>query len=133
MKTLRYLLMSLAIVSVLSISAQEPTQDWGKEPESRMQSTSAMAGSGSTLPFAAADGAVVTGNTLGSYSPASAPGRPRRVIDDDDKEDAGETSGWDDPMKDPLGDALLPLALLALVFVVGKWTAKKLNHSANIN
>lgn len=127
MKTLRYLLMSLAIVSVLSISAQEPVQDWGKEPEPRMHSTSAMAGSGSTLPFAAVDGVTTTG-----VSPAKAPAGPRRI-------GGGNSGGGDGPTtpedvwSTPLGDALWSLALLALVFVVGKWTAKKLNHSANIN
>lgn len=127
MKTLRYLLMSLAIVSVLSISAQEPAQDWGKEPEPRMHSTSAMAGSGSTLPFAAVDGVTTT-----CVSPAKAPAGPRRI-------GGGNSGGGDGPTtpedvwSTPLGDALWSLALLALVFVVGKWTAKKLNHSANIN
>ncbi|MBQ8704751.1 MAG: hypothetical protein IJ548_00415 [Paludibacteraceae bacterium] len=127
MKTLRYLLMSLAIVSVLSISAQEPAQDWGKEPESRMHSTSAMAGSGSTLPFAAVDGVTTT-----CVSPAKAPAGPRRI-------GGGNSGGGDGPTtpedvwSTPLGDALWSLALLALVFVFGKWTAKKLNHSANIN
>ena len=119
--------MSLAIVSVLSISAQEPAQDWGKEPEPRMHSTSAMAGSGSTLPFAAVDGVTTT-----CVSPAKAPAGPRRI-------GGGNSGGGDGPTtpedvwSTPLGDALWSLALLALVFVVGKWTAKKLNHSANIN
>lgn len=124
MKTLRYLLMSLAIVSVLSISAQEPAQDWGKQPEATMHSTSVMVGSGSTLPSAASSGAVVTGEQPGTYSPAFASSRPRRALDGDDEDKPKPGQPF------PIGDAALPLALLALVFVFGKWTAKKLNHSA---
>ena len=139
MKALRYLLIVVAILSVLSVSAQGLAQDWGRLPEVQMHSTSAMVGSGSSLPFAAVNGAVVTGNVPGSYSPAYASSRPRRIdanhngIDDDletEDDDWGETG---DPWPTPIGDAALPLALLALVFVFGKWTAKKLNHSANIN
>ena len=142
MKTLRYLLMSVAILSVLSVSAQVRAQDWGKLPQIQMQSTSVMVCSGSTLPSAAVNGVVVTGNVPGSYSPAYASSRPRRIdangngVDDDDEGFDDEGEGWGhtgDPFDTPLGDALWSLALLALVFVVGKWTAKKLNHSANIN
>lgn len=128
MKTLRYLFIVVAILSVMGISAQESDQDWGKQPEPRMHSTSAMAGSGSTLPFAAVDGVTTT-----CVSPAKAPAGPRRI-------GGGNSGGGDDGpttpedvWSTPLGDALWSLALLALVFVVGKWTAKKPNHSANIN
>lgn len=135
MKTLRYLLMNLAIMSVLSISAHVLAQ----QPEATMHSTSAMQGIGSTLPSAATQGPVVTGEIVGTYIPANAPSRPRRVdangngIDDDDEGFDDEGEGWGhtgDPFDTPLGDMAWPLALLALVFVVGKWSVKKLNHSA---
>ena len=103
----------VAMLSVLSVSAQMLAQ----LPEATMHSTSAMVGSGSSLPSAASSGAVVTGSSLGSYSPANAPSRPRRVIGDDDKDDK-ETGGWDDPMKDPIGDAALPLALMAAAYAL---------------
>ena len=124
MKTLRYLLMSLAILSVLSVSAQVRAQDWGKLPQIQMQSTSVMVGSGSTLPSAAVNGAVVTGNVPGSYSPAYASSRPRRIdannngIDDDletEDDDWGETG---DPWPAPIGDAALPLALMACAYLI---------------
>ena len=122
MKTLRYLLIAVAILSMISVRAQENTTEWGRLPEAQMQSTSVMQGSGSTLPSAAMTGVSTT------YSPAKASNGPRRARD----EDEGDTPPSDPhgPNEDPLGDAMLPLALLALVFVVGKWTAKKLNHSA---
>lgn len=125
MKTLRYLLMSLAIVSVLSISAQEPAQDWGKEPEPRMHSTSAMAGSGSTLPFAAVDGVTTT-----CVSPAKAPAGPRRI-------GGGNSGGGDGPTtpedvwSTPLGDAMLLLALLAITYGAGCMVYKRRKRSAN--
>ena len=52
MKALRYLLMVVATVSVLSVKAQGTTQ----LPEVQMQSTSVMIGSGSALPQAATTG-----------------------------------------------------------------------------
>ncbi len=120
MKALRYLLIVIALLSVLSVSAQMLAQ----LPEATMHSTSAMVGSGSNLPSAASSGAVVTGSSLGSYSPANAPSRPRRVIGDDDKDDK-ETGGWDDPMKDPIGDAALPLALMACAYLIVRATRKR--------
>ena len=113
MKTLRYLLIVMGLMSVLSISAQALAQ----QPQAQMQSTSIIAGSGSQLPSAAVQGTYVTGTTIGTYSPANAsgPNRARRGIDDDDEND--KPGGWDDPYKDPVGDAGWPLALLALAYV----------------
>lgn len=113
---MRYLLIVMGLVSVLSIRAQLLAQ----QPEAVMQSTSVMVGSGSRLPSAAANGTIVTGSTLGSYSPAKTPTGPRRTetnpgggfnSDDNDND-------RDEPWKDPLGDALLPLALLACAYLI---------------
>ena len=112
--TLRYLLIVMGLVSVLSINAQSTAQ----LPEVQMHSTSIMVGSGSNLPQAAATGAYVTGETPGCYSPAHAPGRPRKSIIDDDEEE--KPAGWDDPYKDPIGDAMIPLMLLALAYVLAR-------------
>ena len=116
--TLRYLLIVLAMVSVLGVYAQ----GLAKQPEAKMQSTSTMVTTGTTLPFAAADGIYVTGSTPGTYTPAAShrPGHIRKSVDD---EDEGEKpSGWDDPMKDPIGDGLWVLMLLAIAFSI--WIAK---------
>ena len=112
MKALRYLLMVVAMVSVLSIKAQGTAQ----LPEVQMQSTSVMVGSGSALPQAATTGAVLTGETPGTYSAAGHHGHIRRGIDGDDDND--KPSGWDDPYKDPIGDALWPLLVLASVYAL---------------
>ena len=112
MKALRYLLMVVATVSVLSVKAQSTAQ----LPEVQMQSTSVMVSSGSTLPQAATTGAVLTGETPGTYSAAGHHGHIRRGIDGDDDND--KPSGWDDPYKDPIGDALWPLLVLASVYAL---------------
>ena len=112
MKALRYLLMVVAMVSVLSVKAQSTTQ----LPEVQMQSTSVMVGSGSALPQAATTGAVLTGETPGTYSAAGHHGHIRRGIDGDDNND--KPSGWDDPYKDPIGDAVWPLLVLASVYAL---------------
>ena len=112
MKALRYLLMVVAMVSVLSVKAQSTAQ----LPEVQMQSTSVMVGSGSALPQAATTGAVLTGETPGTYSAAGHHGHIRRGIDGDDDDD--KPSGWDDPYKDPIGDAVWPLLALASVYAL---------------
>ena len=112
MKALRYLLMVVAMVSVLSVKAQSTAQ----LPEVQMQSTSVMVGSGSALPQAATTGTVLTGETPGTYSAAGHHGHIRRGIDGDDENE--KPSGWDDPYKDPIGDALWPLLELASVYAL---------------
>ena len=123
MKALRYLLIVVAMLSVLSVSAQM----YAQLPEATMHSTSAMVGSGSNLPSAASSGAVVTGSSLGSYSPANAPGKPRKTesnpgggfnSDDNDND-------RDEPWKDPIGDAALPLALMACAYLILRATRKR--------
>ena len=112
MKALRYLLMVVAMVSVLSVKAQSTAQ----LPEVQMQSTSVMVSSGSALPQAAVTGTYMTGETPGTYSAAGHHGHIRRGIDGDDENE--KPSGWDDPYKDPIGDALWPLLALASVYAL---------------
>ena len=120
MKALRYLLIVMGLMSVLSISAQALAQ----KPEAQMQSTSVMPSAGSTLPSAAATGAVVTGEQPGTYTPANTvsngPRRARKGLDDGDDDIGGGSIGQ--PF--PIGDAIIPLALLALAFAFGKWIAR---------
>ena len=68
MKALRYLLMVVAMVSVLGVYAQGTAQF----PEATMQSTSSMVGTGSTLPQAAVSGTTLAGETPAAYSPGRA-------------------------------------------------------------
>ena len=112
MKALRYLLMVVAMVSVLSVSAQSTAQ----LPQVQMQSTSVMMSSGSTLPQAATTGAYVTGSTVGSYSPARMQsGRPGSIRRGASDEDEGDTPPSDPqgPNENPIGDAVWPLLALA--------------------
>ena len=126
MKALRYLLIVMGLMSVLSISAQALAQ----QPEVYMQSTSGMVYSGSQLPSAAAQGTYVTGTTIGTYNPANVNG-PHRAKKEDNpgggfNPGGGEPGPGDnsEPWEDPLGDAVWPLALLALAFAFGKWIAR---------
>lgn len=114
MKTLRYLLivMVLSVASLVFATAQSLAQ----KPEVQMQSTSGMIGSGSQLPSAAVQGTFVTGSTPGMYSPANAPSRPRRIGEDDDWADDDDPDKPGEPF--PIGDAVWPLMLLALAFML---------------
>ena len=106
MKTLRYLLMVVAMVSVLSVKAQSTAQ----LPQAQMQSTSVMMSSGSSLPQAAVTGVVTTNETQARANI----GQPRRRPGD-----------WDDPYKDPIGDAVWPLALLACAYLIIRVVRKR--------
>ena len=119
MKALRYLLIVMGLMSVLSISAQTLAQ----QPETHMQSTSVMVSSGSALPQAAVTGVMVTGSEIGSYSPAKS-SKPKREVggggstaDDEDPDGPGE------PM--PIGDAAVPMMLMAMLFAGVIYTRRK--------
>ena len=115
MKALRYLLMVVAMVSVLSVSAQSTAQ----LPQTQMKSTSVMVGSGSALPQAATTGAYVTGSTVGSYSPARMQsGRPGSIRRGASDEEEGDTPPSDPqgPNENPIGDAVWPLLALACAY-----------------
>ena len=107
--------MVVAMVSVLSVKAQSTAQ----LPEAHMQSTSGMVYSGSQLPSAAADGAVLTGSTVGTYTPASAgkPSGPRKIGGGNSGGGTGP-SNPDDPFATPIGDAVWPLLALASVYAL---------------
>ena len=120
MKALRYLLIVMGLMSVLSISAQALAQ----QPEVYMQSTSGMVYSGSQLPSAAAQGTYVTGTTIGTYNPANVNG-PHRAKKEDNpgggfNPGGGEPGPGDnsEPWEDPLGDAMWPLLALAAAYAL---------------
>lgn len=121
MKTLRYLLMVVAMVSVLGVYAQ----GLAKQPEAKMQSTSTMVGTGTALPFAASEGTYVTGSTLGTYSPAG--GRSvhiRKGLGDGD-DDVTVPDDNVDPDATPIGDGLWPLLALASVYALLRVNRRK--------
>jgi len=115
-KTLRYLLIVAAVVSFLSVSAQGLSkEDLTQLPEIEMRSTSTMVGSGSTLPSAAVQGVT----TADQQSPGQmhAPKGPRKGLGGGGG--SGEPGDRPEPYEDPIGDAMWPMMVLALVY--GVW------------
>lgn len=112
--TLRYLLIVVAMVSVLSVTAQNTA----KLPEPMMQSTSVMAGSGSALPQAAATGTVVTGSTPGTFSSSSVHGGIRRIGGSGSGTGGNEAQENENPYETPIGDAVWPLMVLACAYLI---------------
>ena len=106
MKTMKQLLIVIGLVTISTLSAQNLAQ----YPKISMYSTSTMVGSGSSLPLAAMDMKIEKEeNTNSPYSITSGPKKARPG----DNKDPGL----------PLGDALLPLLLLAagyMLFVARK-------------
>ena len=104
MKTLRYLLIVIAMAGFLSAHAQGLAQ----QPQAQMQSTSVMQGTGSTLPQAAVTGV----HTTADQTPRSArtPSGPR-------KERPGD---WTDPYPDPLSDVMWPMMALACAYALAR-------------
>lgn len=101
MKTMKQLLIVIALVAVSTLSAQH----LAKYPQISMQSTSTMVGSGSSIHLAATDMQIEredvnSSNDYGFTGPKKA--RP------EDNKDPGL----------PIGDALLPLLLLATAHAI---------------
>ena len=119
MKALRYLLITVTVLSVLSLSAQtrqyatthsqeQTTYTVQVNPQMPVATMdyrhSDHMTSGSTLPQAAVDGVTTTEDQeSSSHHGAIRKGRP---------------GDWDDPYDDPIGDAALPLALLACAYLI---------------
>lgn len=102
---MKQLLIVIGLVGLLNVLAQ----DIYAMPEARMYSTSAMLGSGSSLPQAA-----VTGTTT-TYENAT----PATITN---PQKSGRPGDWQEPGLS-LGDAVLPLLLLAagyMLFVARK-------------
>ena len=124
MKVLRYLLMVIALLSVMSIEAHMFDKTWGQKPVIEMRSTSAMAYSGSTLPQAAATG--VTLATVADVETSTRPYHPGRIRRAADEEE-GDTPPVNPhgPNEDPLGEVIWPLMEMALAYVVYFKSRKK--------
>lgn len=126
MKALRYLLI-VTMVSVASL-VFATAQSLAQKPEAEMRSTSGMVYSGSNLPQAAADGAVLTGTTIGTYSPASTTSGPRKAKSGlGGGGGSGEPGDRPEPYEDPLGDAMIPLMLLAGAYLIMRAMRKRMH------
>ena len=111
MKAMKYILIVLGLISVLTLNAQRLTD----YPVAQMHSTSTMVGVGSSLPQAAISGTHTTYDSDGSVEISNG---PKKARPDD----------WDDPYDDHLGDAVLPLLLLAAGYAICVWRKNK-SHS----
>lgn len=128
MKTLRYIWI-IAMLSVLCGGVQAVTYGKPYKPQyqnraayfhaqSRTDMPIATMGSvssstmysGSSLPLAAATGVTTADDT----NPSKAPGRPRRVGEDDGFEEEDDPDVPVNPF--PLGDGILPMMLMAMLF-----------------
>ena len=109
--TLRYLLIAviLSTASLLSV-ANATAQSLAQLPDNAMRSTSVLPASGSTLPQAAIEG---TTTTEGEGSHRTGP----RKVGPGQTGDGGPDDR-EDPYGDPIGDAALPLALLACAYAL---------------
>ena len=137
MKALRYLLMVVAMMGVLSLSARTPTygttykaekhamyataQTNAQMPEATMNSTgSALMVTGSSLPQAAVTGTKTADQTIG---------RPGKI-----RKDVGGGTTADDPDPDapeepfPLGDAAWPLMLCAGAYLIVRARRKRVRE-----
>ena len=109
MKAMKQLLIVIGLISVLTISAQTITE----YPVAQMHSTSTMVGSGSTLPNAASSGFISADDNLNSSS-NNTPRGPRRAAEEGDTPPADPNG----PNETPLGDAVIPLLLLAVGYSI---------------
>lgn len=130
MKDMKTKLMIMAVgmlmVCLLPLAANAQAQEW--------QSTSAMKTSGSNYtPQVNAVGATTApsvATTTESYSPAKAPGGPRRAYDANgnwvpDSDDFGGGAETGESDQSPIGDAMLPLMLMAMLFAGVAYTRRK--------
>ena len=109
---MKQILIVIGLMSILTLNAQPKTE----YPVAQMHSTSAMVGSGSTLPNAASSGFISADDNLNGSS-NNTPRGPRRAASD---EDEGDTPPADPngPMENPLTDAVPCLLLLALGYAL---------------
>ena len=117
MKTMRYLLITFAMMMVMSISAQE----FAEMPRAEFHSTSSMVTSGSTLPQAAQSGAYTTYDT--DYSGRS--NKPGIRTAGGGGSSSGGPEDREDPYYTPIGEGMLPLALLAFAYFVVRVMRKR--------
>ena len=131
MRTLRYLLMTIAILGVLSVNAQTHQYSATHEqaaftsvqvnpqmPSATMDWHSDYMTTGSHLPQAAVEGTTTTYDEGGTGK-----GHIRKA-------GSGQTGGdgpgdREDPYGDPIGDAALPLMLLALAYLIIRVVRKR--------
>ena len=116
MKTLRYLLITFAVMMVVNVqAAQAKAQSLAQQPTTEFHSTSTMVGSGTTLPMAVESGAYTTYDVNASGTRSNKAGI--RTVS------GGQTGGGpderEDPYGNPIGDGVWAMMMAAAVY--GVW------------
>lgn len=109
MKTIKYIVLVCALIFSTALMANDNSSS--QMPTLPFESTSTMSLSGTQLPNASEDGVGIVSTPVTG---------PHRV---------GPSKPPTDPFLDPIGDAILPLALLAAVY--GLYAAARKKRAAN--
>ena len=120
MKKILVIMVLGALMACLVPATAQNTQDW--------QSTSTMRGAGSSLaPQVTAVGATSVGSMATTTTSPSGPRRAKMGGDGDDDDDYGTNldGGYQDEDNSPIGDALLPLTLIACAYLIVRATRKR--------
>ena len=114
MKTMRYLLITFAVMMVMSVSAQRLAEP----PRADFHSTSSMVGTGSTLPQAAQSGVYTTyDGGMGSRSNKPGIRKDETGFGGDDDDDPEKPSGDHSEMwENPIGEGMWALLFCAAIF-----------------
>lgn len=114
MKAMKQILIVIGLVSVLTLSAQT----FAEHPSATMRSTSVMQGVSSTLPQAAINGTYTTYDSNNPYGTTSSRGPKKAAAKEDDEEKDTPPADPPGPYENPIGDAVLPLLLLAAGYAI---------------
>ena len=110
MKAMKQLLIVIGLVSVITLNAQT----FAEHPSATMRSTSVMQGVSSTLPQAAVSGTYTTYDN----SPSPSLSGPKKAAAKEDDEEDTPPADPPGPYQNPIGDAVLPLLLLAAGYAI---------------
>jgi hypothetical protein len=127
MKSIRYIFFIFAVLMALNVRAQLPYASSASAPTTTFQSTSAMTATGSNVASAAATGGVfkssmTTGKRFISVG-------PRREGEDDEGGfggDGTEPGDYEDPHKDPIGEGVWAMIIMAAGYCLFRKKVKKI-------
>jgi hypothetical protein len=123
------IVMTMLVLPLVSSKAQFKTSENKQAFEHHVateqfefQSTSTMAGSGSTLPIAARNGLTIGANSPDDYSSSGGAHGPRRIGGSGSGTGGNEAEESHDPQETPVGDGVWVMMLLAVGYAwYRKW------------
>ena len=116
MKDMRKFMMIIMAVALIALPTMAQQQEW--------QSTSTMQGSGSAYSSQVTTVGATSVGGMATTTTAAAPSRPRRTESSDPWSGGNETTEEKDEGS-PIGDALIPLTLLALAYALVVFLRKR--------